>query len=355
MNNPCKILILISLICLLILVGTIVYFCLNKKKENLSNKRILFLYQNKDKTINFDTILNGINGGSEYVMFFLAKNLAHYFKIYIYDPKSNNNYKQNNINFVNNINEKDYDIIFEIRDTNRENFIKNKKYIVLHEDHFRHLQNYNKYKKYNDIVLISKSEHYLWNKYFNNKYKNLHIINNPFLDENIPRDFKYNPFKIVSFASKTNFEKLFNIFNIIYKLDNRYKLYITSPNYRNISDIKINNKNIINLNSLKHPDMLNFLKDSFVFLYPTTFCESYGCVFDECLYYGVPIVTDYVKDSRINEIEKEIGVHIIKKENNENDMANLIHSWNINNNRPIIRWNHNNENILNQWIKLFDK
>ena len=36
-------------------------------------------------------------------------------------------------------------------------------------------------------------------------------------------------------------------------------------------------------------------------------------------------------------------------------MANLIHSWNINNNRPIIRWNHNNEKILNQWIELLNK
>ncbi|GAJ02859.1 unnamed protein product, partial [marine sediment metagenome] len=38
MNNTCKILILVSLIVLLILVGTIVYFCLNKNKENLEDK-----------------------------------------------------------------------------------------------------------------------------------------------------------------------------------------------------------------------------------------------------------------------------------------------------------------------------
>jgi len=327
---------------------------LDNKFKEIKNRKILFIYENKDKTINFNTILNEINGGSENVMFFIAKNLVHHFNIYIYDPKSNTNYIQNNINFINSINEKDYDIIIDTRDTKRNNFIKDKKYIVHHHDHIQHLKNINKFKKFNEIVTISNSQYNLWNEKFNYKYKNLHIINNPFLDENIHRDYKYNKFKIVSFASKTNFHKLFNIFNIIYKLDNRYKLYITSPNYKDISNLKINNKNIVNLNSLKHADMLNFLKDSFVFLYPTNFCESYGCVFDECLYYGVPIVTDYVKDSRINEIENETGIYIFKNKNNDYDMANLIHSWNINNNRPIIRWNHNNEQIFNQWIKLLN-
>lgn len=348
--------IIVLSICIIILILILIFNCYKKDKfKQLKNKKILFIYQNNDKTINSHTILHGINGGSEFVMFFLAKNLANYFNITLYDPKSDTNYKQNNINFVNNIDENLYDIIIDKRDTKRNKFISNKRYIVLHADHIEHLNNPKKFEKFNDIVTISNSQYNLWNKKLNYKYKNLHMINNPFLDENVLRDYKYDKFKIVSFAAKTNFNKLFNIFNILYKLDNRYKLYITSPKYRDISNLKTNNKNIINLNSLKHAEMLHFLKDSLVFLYPTNFCESYGCVFDECLYYGVPIVTDYVKDSRINELENQIGTHIFKNKNNDSDMANLIHSWNINNNRPIIRWNHNNEKILNQWIELLNK
>lgn len=49
MNNTCKILILVSVIVLLILIGTIVYNCLNKNKENIEDKYI----NNKIKNYKF--------------------------------------------------------------------------------------------------------------------------------------------------------------------------------------------------------------------------------------------------------------------------------------------------------------
>jgi hypothetical protein len=54
MNYNCKILILVSLICLLILVGTIVYFCILKNKENLEDK-----YINNKKNIKICILITG--------------------------------------------------------------------------------------------------------------------------------------------------------------------------------------------------------------------------------------------------------------------------------------------------------
>lgn len=138
-----------------------------------------------------------------------------------------------------------------------------------------------------------------WKK--TNNTRHFCVVPNLFIDESVQKT-NFNPFKIISFSSKTKFDFAFKVVKKLRKFDSRFHLHVCSPRYFDISKKIRSVDYVTNHNTLPHYEMLDLLKDVFVFLYPTEFQESFGYVCYESMFFGVPILTDYVSGSSVNEI-----------------------------------------------------
>ena len=289
-------------------------------------------------------------GGTQLCVLHIARELAKKYDVHVVHSKRENNFVgESGIRYLKEINEADFRVIIDVRSI-RNTFIKNVKYI--HWIHDPHTYNKNKtttmLAKYDYVVSLTKIQTSLWGKTFNTC--NFEVINNPFILEPVERKTNYDKYKIVAFSSKTNWRKCLNIVNELRKIDKRFTLHISSPSYSDISQKLKGYDYVVNHGCLSHYKMMVLLSDAFVCLYPTQFQESFGCVCYECMYYGVPMLTEYVEGSGLNEIiPKNL---ILPRKCNIDLYVDKISKWYRNDTRPELVWNERNDEIYKKWEQL---
>mgnify|MGYP001162830995 FL=1 len=315
---------------------------------NISNK-IAFIKGSKSI---FDETQYGF-GGTQLCVLNIAKKMVKKYDVYIvHDKREKNFIGESGINYVRNINEEAFKVIIDVRCT-RNLFLKNVKYIHWIHDPF--LYNKNKddsiFKKYDHIISLTDIQKLLWEKSLNTF--NFKVINNPFILESVERKVNFDKYKIVAFSSKTNWSKCLNIVKLLRSnVDRRFKLHICSPSYSDISRQLNGYDFVLNHGNLSHYKTMELLSDAFVCLYPTGFQESYGCVCYECMYYGIPMLTEYVEGSGTNEIiPKDL---ILPYGCNITLYLYKIIEWYNNNTRPKLAWDERNDEIYKQWEDLIE-
>lgn len=299
----------------------------------------------------FDETMSGF-GGTQLCVLHIARELTKKYDVHVVHSERENNFVgESGIKYFKKINEADFRVIIDVRCT-RNTFIKNVKYI--HWIHDPHLYNKNKtdtrFMKYDHVISLTKIQASLWSKTLN--ICNFKVINNPFILEPVERKTNYDKYKIVAFSSKTNWGKCLNIVQQLRKKDKRFTLHISSPSYSDISQKLIGYDYVVNHGCLSHNKMMELLSDAFVCLYPTGFQENCPGVCYECMYYGVPMLTEYVKGSGLNEIiPKNL---ILPRGCNVNLYVDKISEWYRNDTRPKLVWNERNDEIYKQWEKLIE-
>ena len=252
MNNPCKILILVSLIVLLILVGTILYFCLNKKKENLEDKYI----NNKIKNYKFIHISK--TGGTSIEEF--GKKLG--LKWGKFDPI----YKSNDDNHI------------PLNLYNKNEFYKYNWFTIVRNPYDRIISHLNCLIKNNKIPINKVDVNNYLNKILLNIFKD-NKLNNEFLQNSklihknhfIPMYF-YTCFECNNLDENN---KLINNNIKVLKFENLYEemnSFLTALNVNKIFDIKIgiSEKNFVFEDlSIKNLKLINkiYKKDFLLFNY----------------------------------------------------------------------------------------
>ena len=298
-----------------------------------------------------DETMSGF-GGTELCVLHIARELAKKYDVYVVHGKRENNFVgESGIKYVKKINEEDFRVIIDVRCT-RDTFIKNVKYI--HWIHDCHKHNNSKSDtrllKYDHVISLTDIQKSLWDKTLG--ASNFEVINNPFILEPVERKTNYDKYKIVAFSSKTNWGKCLNIINELRKIDKRFILHICSPSYTDISQKLIGYNYVVNHGCLSHNKMMELLSGAFVCLYPTGFQENCPGVCYECMYYGIPMLTEYVEGSGLNEIiPKNL---ILPRGCNVNLYVDKISEWYRNDTRPELAWNERNDEIYKQWEQLIE-
>lgn len=299
----------------------------------------------------FDETMSGF-GGTQLCVLHIARELTKKYDVYVvHDRRENNFVGESGIKYVKEINEADFRVVIDVRST-RNTFIKNVKYI--HWIHDPYLYNDSKTDtrliNYDHVVSLTKIQASLWGKTLNTC--NFEVINNPFILEPVERKTNYDKYKIVAFSSKTNWDKCLHIVNELRKIDKRFTLHISSPSYFDISQRLTGYDYVVNHGNLSHHKMMELLSDAFVCLYPTNFQENCPGVCYECMYYGVPMLTEYVEGSGLSEIiPKNL---ILPTGCNVNLYVDKISEWYKNDTRPELVWNERNDEIYKQWEQLIE-
>lgn len=291
-------------------------------------------------------------GGTQLCVLHIAKILSKNYNIYLVNDKTEKDFVgESGIHYVRTIDETNFKVIIDVRHI-RNKFLDNVVYIHWIHDPFL----YNKVKKneaikkYDHVITLTNIQKKMWDKSFDTF--NFKVINNPFILEPVQKKNIYNKYKIIAFSSKTNWNKCIKIVQNLRQFDKRFTLHVCSPSYFDISQFFKQYDFIINHGSLSHSKMMELLSDAFVCLYPTNFQESFGCVCYECMYYGVPMLTEYVEGSGLNEI---IPKNLIFPTNCDiNLYTNLIFDWYNNDTRPQLNFNYDNVSIYNKWQNLIN-
>jgi len=299
----------------------------------------------------FDETMSGF-GGTQLVVLNIAKQMSKKYDIYVVHNKREQEFiGKSGINYVKNIDEKLFKVIIDVRCI-RNVFLKNVKYIHWIHDPFL----YNDSKrdanlgKYDNVISLTNIQASLWSSF--RAVTNFVVINNPLILEPTEKKTNYNKRKIVAFSSKTQWNKCIEIVKNLRKLDNNITLHVCSPSYCDISNHFKQFDFVVNHGSLSHTKMMELLSDAFVCLYPTTFQENCPGVCYECMYYGIPMLTEYVEGSGLNEIiPKEF---IFPSNCHINHYLNTLESWYKANSRPNLVWNERNREIYNQWDELIN-
>tara|TARA_Y100001933_G_C18937745_1_gene538137 strand:+ start:50 stop:1003 length:954 start_codon:yes stop_codon:yes gene_type:complete len=292
-------------------------------------------------------------GGTQLCVLYIAKYLKSInHNVYIIHPKRKKKFVgKSGIHYIKKINEQKLDVIIDIRYVRNE-FHPNKVYIHWVHDAYKYCldKKNTSLSKYNIVITLSHVQKILWNTYIN--ISNFIVISNPFVVENVQKNNKYNKFKIISFSARTDWDKTEQILIKLNNFDKRFTLHICSPSYKKNPNKYNDTDLIINHGSLSHKDTMKLLSDSFICLFPTSCPESYGCIFYECMYYGIPILTEFVKGSSVTDIlPKEL---ILPQGTSSDKYVEIILNWHKNNKRPKLSWKPKNEEIYKKWENIIN-
>ena len=314
---------------------------------NSSNK-IAFI---QGSSTPYDENITGFGGTQMCVLNIASKFVKKYDVYIVHDKREKEFVGKSGIKYVKNINETLFKVIIDVRHV-RNTFLNNVKYI--HWIHDPYIYNNHKLdlrlNKYDNVISLTEIQKMLWDKTIDTR--NFKIINNPFILEPIQKTKQYNKFKIVAFSSKTNWEKCIKIVERLRTFDNRFKLHCCSPSYSDISKKLKKYDFVVNHGFLSHYNMMKLLSDAFVCLYPCNFQENCPGICYECMYYGVPILTEFVKGSGLNDI---IPTNLIFPQGSDMSLyIDKILDWYKNDTRPKLVWNERNDEIYQQWNDLID-
>ncbi len=116
-------------------------------------------------------------------------------------------------------------------------------------------------------------------------------IYNPIADDLQPRERPYDPFKLV-FASqpRKGLDIALAAFRHIHTKDDRYRLHVANPGYRDNAMIK--QPGVMVLGALPHAVLLDEMSTALCVFYPNFYYpETFGLVFAESNALGVPVLT----------------------------------------------------------------
>jgi len=335
---------------------------------------IYFIY---NKCLNHNLILEKGYGNSEFKFYRLAKEIAdkNYNTIIC-----NTSVIKNDTEYIDNITYKSYkslinglikvdnhDIFIIMRDFRNVQLLRkyyNNKFIVWTGDYFTHKQPCHFMNKddalyiSNDInttiVAVSKIHKKIIEDYFKsyniNKFNITYIYNCVFTKHFINKKYEINKNDIIFGSSwSKGLNKIIKLFDKLIKKHPNFKLLLMRPNY-NLSVVP-DRDYIKLLNTVDTKPELSKIIGSSLCVLTSEFFETFGNLFAESYYLNTPVIATHKK----NGLHEIIDNSHICNLNNYDEFEKLILSFY--NNRPFVELNSQfyEENIINEWINLFNK
>tara|TARA_R100000988_G_scaffold102961_1_gene80163 strand:- start:6092 stop:7123 length:1032 start_codon:yes stop_codon:yes gene_type:complete len=193
------------------------------------------------------------------------------------------------------------------------------------------------------------------------KIKNVNIDYNHFFinEPKIPKNLKVNKYKL-SFmsAGHKGLEFTLRIFEHLYKINNKFRLYIANPTYDQKYEFSNSKGSVINLGNISRDEVCKHLKTSLCALHlNNVYPETFGCVNAEANLMGTPVLCYNL--GATPEILDLPFIHnqIIEPNPFRVDLNELTHiteqilKWQIK--RPDVKLNPilNKEKIMQKWIE----
>ena len=339
-------------------------------------KKILFFDSTAPYEYNYEIIKSKGLGASESYLLSVANELKSHADVDITTKYVRYNYTQNDIVFKQLTPDEwsqNYHTIIIQRDPTNLKFLKrvypNSRFIIWLHDFYEssfwaNLSKNDLQYIIDNAKLICVSE---WHK--NNfktnlelrKIENINIDYNHFFieDPKIPKDLKVDKYKL-SFmsAGHKGLEFTLRIFEHLYKIDNKFRLYIANPTYDQEYDFTNTKDAVINLGNVSRDEVCKHLKESLCALHLNkSYPETFGCVNAEANKMKTPVLAYDIGATReiLGEKADEQLVIPFKYRVDLHDLTFItekILGWQIK--RPIISENKNFDKkmILKKWIEI---
>ena len=343
----------------------------NNPTNNVVKKKIYFVINNSN---NHKSVIDAGLGASEFLFFKTANELTKHYDVVVYnrdtDAKKMDDVEYRflpptlnpNIENINNsvvIVQRHFEIAINLHKINSSN-----KYILWSHDYlsgeFPNLageysrKEINHYYTVNKIKVVSVSQYHARNIKQRLLSVNITTIYNALFPQYLPRDstIPYDKNKII-FASSWA-KGLTNVLKIsteYYKKNKEFKLVLIQPIYCNWNPDLKQYPFIEKVGCIKDKSEYSKLLQGCLCVLSTTFPETFGCVFAECLHLGVPVIGDTTIPCGFLEfIPRE---HTCKF-GNTRDVIRIIERFR--DNRPCVKLDSKFyiDSVTKEWIKLLE-
>ena len=341
-------------------------------------KKILFFDAVAPYEYNFEILESKGLGASESYLLSVANKLKSKYDVDISSSKVKYNYTQNDIVFkklhLNNLSS-NYDIIIIQRDPHNFKILKESypdaKFIIWLHDFYESsvwssLTTDELQYICDNSTLLCVSD---WHK--NNFITNLKLrkVKNPkvkfihfFIDDK--KEVSKKPIaidknKLCFFsASHKGLDFTLRIFEQLYKINPKFKLYVGNPTYDTKNEFKDANGSIINLKNQTRDQVLYHMKGSLATIHLNKdYPETFGCVNAESNLVGTPVLAYDLGATK--EILFDAEKQLVKKNPYRVDLKEVttivetILNW-YKGDRPVVKLNplFNKEKIIKQWIEI---
>ena len=341
-------------------------------------KKLLFFDAVAPYEYNFDILEKKGLGASESYLLSVANELKKHFDIDIATANVRYNYSQNDIVFKKlDLKELDnkYDTIIIQRNPQNLKILKNKypkaKFIIWLHDFFESsiwgsLPNHDLQYICENTTLLCVSD---WHRHnFSTNLKLRKIVDYTikyihfFIEDKkeiskLPIDYDKNKLCFFS-ASHKGLEFTLRIFEHLYNINNKFKLYVGNPTYDQKNNFENNNGSIINLHNQTRNQVLWHMKGSLATIHLNKdYPETFGCVNAESNLVGTPVLCYDIGATRevlFNPEKQLVNPNPFRVD--LNDLATItetIFEWH-NGKRPKVRLNPilNKQKITKKWIDL---
>ena len=318
---------------------------------------------------NHESIIRTGSGASEVLFYLTANSLSKYFNIIVYNRDSpckiddiEYRYLPDNMNpeIENNsvvIIQRHFNILIDLHKINPTN-----KYILWSHDHleppFDNLSgNYsplyiNDYFSNHNIQIVAVSHFH--KKNILSQLPN--VIVNPIYNALFSQyfikqtDINYDKNKII-FASNwgKGIDKVLNIGEYYYKLNNNFKLILIKPKYCDWEPDLNQYPFIEKRGCIESKEEYCKLLQSCLCVFSTSYAETFGCVFAEALHLSVPVIGDNSVQAGFHEI---IPSELMCNFNNISEVIHIIEKFRFH--RPNVNLDSKfySESVINEWVKL---
>jgi glycosyltransferase involved in cell wall biosynthesis len=340
-------------------------------------KKILFFDAVAPYEYNFEILNSKGLGASESYLLSVANELKRYCDVDISTASVRYNYTQNDIVFkklsLDNLSE-NYDTIIIQRDPQNLKAIKRKypdaKIIIWLHDFFESsiwasLPTHELQYICDNAKLICVSKWHRDNFKINLNLRNISYkvdYNYFFIEDKkgiskLPISYDKNKLCFFS-ASHKGLEFTLRIFEQLYKINPKFKLYVGNPTYDQKNEFKGSKGSIINLHNQTRDEVLNHMKGSLATLHLNkNYPETFGCVNAESNMVGTPVLAydlGATKEILYNAHRQLVNSNPFRVDLNEvTAITETIFSW-YNGNRPIVSINpiFDKKNIIKKWIEI---
>ena len=341
-------------------------------------KKVLFFDAVAPYEYNFDILEKKGLGASESYLLSVANELKRHFDIYISTANVRYNYSQNDIVFKKlDIKEldKDYDTIIIQRNPQnlkilQKHYPKTKFLIWLHDFYessiWASLPTHDLQYIIDNTTLLCVSNWHKENFLINLKLRKINNVKIEFIHffiedkkeiSKLPIDYDKNKLCFFS-AGHKGLEFTLRIFEHLYKINNKFKLYIGNPTYDQQNNFDNNNGSIINLQNQTRDQVLWNLKGSLATLHLNKdYPETFGCVNAESNMVNTPVLCYDIgatKEILYNPDQQLVNPNPYRVDLHElATITETIFEWH-NGKRPEVKLNpiFNKEKIIQKWIDL---
>lgn len=343
----------------------------NNATNNVVKKKIYFVINNLN---NHKSVIGAGLGASEFLFFQTANELTKHYDVVVYnsDPEAKKmddvEYRflspnlNSNIENINNsvvIVQRDFEYVINLHKINSSN-----KYILWSHDYlyieFKNLsgdysnKEINDYCTINNIKIVSVSQYHARNIKKRLPSVNITTIYNALFPQYLHRDstISHDKNKII-FASAWH-KGLDNVLKIgteYYKKNKNFKLVLIQPIYCTWNPDLKEYPFVEKVGCIKDKGEYSKLLQGCLCVLSTSFPETFGCVFAECLHLGVPVIGD--SNTQCGFLEFIPHEHTCKFSNTR-DVIRIIEQFRVN--RPSVKLDNKFyiDSVTKEWIKLFE-